>query len=287
MAVIQYRKVYHATKVGFWLCILLLISGCITSPSMESRQQAADELASTAEWHGVQLPSTPLPLYAYLPASIMPADTLTVYIEGDGLAWINRRRVSDNPTPRKPIALELALLDKQAAAYLARPCQYMVLPAGCDSSLWTSHRFSADVVLSSSRAIDDLKQRFKARQIRLIGYSGGGAIAALLAARRNDVIQLITIAGNLDHVAWTRQHKVSPLTGSLNPADEWQSLQSVPQVHFVGLQDDIVSETITQAYMARFPAATRPTIHKVEGADHHCCWAKKWPSLQARLPGTE
>jgi hypothetical protein len=44
-------------------------------------------------------------------------------------------------------------------------------------------------------------------------------VASLVAARRHDVVRLVTVAGNLDHLAWTTLHGVSPLTGSLNPAD--------------------------------------------------------------------
>jgi len=37
--------------------------------------------------------------------------TLRVYIEGDGFAWINRFRISPDPTPRNPVALKLAATD--------------------------------------------------------------------------------------------------------------------------------------------------------------------------------
>ncbi|WP_414683398.1 lipase family protein, partial [Methylophaga sp. UBA5088] len=149
-----------------------------------------------------------------------PSKRLTIYIEGDGLAWLNRRKISSDPTPVDPLVLKLAVHDKQAV-YLARPCQY-VKSDRCDKKLWTSARFSTEVVESMNQAVTELKNQFQASSLRLIGYSGGGAIATLLAAERNDVDQLVTVTGNLDTTAWTEMQHISALTDSLNPADAWQ-----------------------------------------------------------------
>ncbi len=53
---------------------------------------------------------------------------LTIYIEGDGLAWISRSIISPDPIPINPIGLKLALQHTQhkVVAYLARPCQYVM-----------------------------------------------------------------------------------------------------------------------------------------------------------------
>jgi hypothetical protein len=66
------------------------------------------------------------------------------------------------------------------------------------------------VISASNQAVDALKQRYGAQEIVLVGYSGGGAVAALVAARRTDVVRLVTVAGNLDHLAWTHLHSVPP-----------------------------------------------------------------------------
>lgn len=265
---------------------MFLLAGCITTPTVETRRQNANDMAARSGWHAITLPVRPYQLQAFVPRKIPAANTLSIYIEGDGLAWRTRRSISSNPTPVAPVALQLALLDKSAAAYLARPCQYVRNQANCDSGLWTSARFSAEVITASNAAIDLLKQRFAASRIRLIGYSGGGAVAALVAARRNDISQLVTVAGNLDHVAWTRHHRVTPLRDSLNPADEWRALQSIPQVHFVGADDRTVNRSISESYRQRFPLGRQPLIKLVKGADHHCCWAEKWPKLLRTLQST-
>jgi len=267
------------TITGLSLIALLLVSGCLSAPTVEERRQNIDDLARQSGWHATTLSPSPYPLRAVLPDQVRPGDVLSIYIEGDGLAWRSRRRISSNPTPVKPMALQLALLDQGTAAYLARPCQYVNKQSGCDPVLWTSARFSEDTIASTNAAIDLLKQQFSANQVRLIGYSGGGAVATLVAARRDDVSQLVTVAGNLDHVAWTSHHNVSPLTNSLNPADAWPTLQYIPQVHLVGESDYNTGVFVANSYRQRFPPEHQPLIRIVEGADHSCCWVDKWPEL--------
>jgi dienelactone hydrolase len=166
------------------------------------------------------------------------------------------------------------------AVYVARPCQYVdAEQTGCPSRYWTSERFSAEVIAATSCTAEKLKQRYQAHRLLLVGYSGGAAVAALVAARRDDIAGLITIAGNLDHAAWTHHHKVSPLVGSLNPADESAKLERIPQWHFVGLNDRNITPALVQGFADLFPAATRPKIEIQPGFDHVCCWAENWPSL--------
>ena len=50
---------------------------------------------------------------------------LTVFIEGDGRAWLSKYRLSEDPTPLHPVGLELAAADHSVnVVYMARPCQY-------------------------------------------------------------------------------------------------------------------------------------------------------------------
>jgi len=105
----------------------------------------------------------------------------------------------------------------------------------------------------------------------------------LLAAKRSDVIQLVTVAGNLDHVAWTSLHHISPLDGSLNPSDAWEALQAIPQLHFVGEKDQNVSVQVINAYLARFPLEHQPTVRVVKDFDHICCWKDQWAALSQQF----
>lgn len=270
----------------FRLTITLLVAvltGCaLLPPSAQERLNQANELAQKADWEIQVIPTSQFNIAAYTPTFVRSSPLLSIYIEGDGLAWISKSRISSNPTPVKPIGLMLALQHPSgAAAYLGRPCQYVKKSnaRGCNPSYWTDGRFSLEVVESSNQAIDVLMKQYNAKHLQLIGYSGGGAVASLVAAQRNDVISLITVAGNLDHRAWTRKHHITPLGGSLNPADVWQSLKDIPQVHFVGGQDRIVGEDIAESYRSRFPSNKKPVVRIITDFDHSCCWAQEWPKL--------
>jgi dienelactone hydrolase len=131
-------------------------------------------------------------------------------------------------------------------------------------------------------AISQLRQQAQATRLNLVGYSGGGTMAALLAARRTDVQRLITVAGNLDPASWVQRHRLTPLNGSLNPADQWQALAGITQMHFVGMQDATMPEQVARSYRNRFPADAPITLEAMPGFDHQCCWVDAWPDLWRR-----
>lgn len=258
-----------------------LTTAACTSNDLALRRSQSSKLALDAGWSRTALDAGKFSLIAFTPPDIVQSNTLTIYIEGDGLAWIDPSTPSFDPTPINPIALRLALRDpNQSVAYLARPCQYTrdSEQKNCNARYWTTHRFSTEVIEASNLAVDKLKARSGARQVRLIGYSGGGAVAALLAARRNDVAMLVTVAGNLDHLAWTNLHGITPLSGSLNAADYSRTLQSIPQQHYVGSNDTNITAAITRSYAARFQAPL-PSVTVVPGYTHLCCWEDSWSTL--------
>jgi dienelactone hydrolase len=260
----------------------LLLAAC-TTPSLDERRADSASIATDAGWQRLNLDAGAFVLAAYVPPVLRQTDVLTIYIEGDGLAWLDGATPSFDPTPLDPLALRLALRDPaRAAVYLARPCQYVfgAERRGCEAKYWTSHRFAPEVIEATNAAIDQLKARYGAQRLALVGYSGGGAVAALAASERQDVTRLITIAATLDHRAWTSAEGLAPLSGSLNPADAWPRLRRVPQTHFVGGKDRAVGESVARAYAARFPPGEQPTIIVVPAFDHHCCWVERWPALQ-------
>jgi len=266
--------------------VLLALSGC-ADLSPQSRWQYADQLADKAGWQKLRIPTETFVLSAYVPKYREQTNTLTVYIEGDGLAWLSRSQASSDPTPRNPIGLELAIRHPEGAAvYLARPCQYVETGdvMDCRQKYWTNGRFAPEVIEASSQAISVLKQRLGATKLVLVGYSGGAAVAALVAARRNDVVRLVTVAGNLDHRAWTTMHHVPTLDESLNAADEWQALTTIPQRHFVGERDDVVGHVVADSYTARFPPRQRPKVVTIPKFDHVCCWVEQWDSIWGMNP---
>lgn len=214
---------------------------------------------------------------------------LIVYIEGDGAEWAGQRQPAD-PTPPEPDAFRLALADHGTSRlYLGRPCQFLAAAelARCDPVYWAGRRHAPEVIAALSQAIDREKAASGARRIVLHGKSGGGVAAALVAARRRDVAFLMTAAAYLDSALWTATHDVTPLHGSLNPADRAADLAHVRQLHLVGGRDRIAPPAVTQSYAARFAEGAPVAVIVLADFDHDCCWRRRWPALLAeyrRLP---
>ncbi|NQW54149.1 MAG: alpha/beta hydrolase [Rhodospirillales bacterium] len=211
---------------------------------------------------------------------------LFVYIEGDGLAYLDARTPSADPTPLDPLALRLAAADPgPAVLYLGRPCQFAPGRADprCGVRAWTTGRFAADVVTSVDDAIGRERLRRPERALVLVGYSGGGVIAALVAARRSDVALLVTVAAPLDVADWTRRLGLSPLAGSEHPLDHAERLSTVRQVAFAGRQDKTVPVASIESAVARFGLSAKLIV--VPDFDHRCCWVRDWPHLRKVASG--
>jgi predicted esterase len=273
---------------ALWLSLFLL-SACVTLTSSEHRDDTANQLAANHNWQAELIQTSHFDLISYQPEQDAKETLLTVYIEGDGLAWVTKNTVSTDPTPINPTGLKLAINHTQGnAVYLARPCQYTggSEARNCTKHDWTDSRFSEQVIASTNEAISTLKTEFGAEQLQLVGYSGGGAVAALVTARRSDVIKLITVAGNLDHQAWTTFHHISPLSNSLNPAEYQKQLANIKQVHFVGANDNVIPPFLAQQFVAGFDNQTQADVVIVPNQEHNCCWDKIWTDLmeQVQLP---
>nr|VFK21495.1 MAG: hypothetical protein BECKLPF1236B_GA0070989_12592 [Candidatus Kentron sp. LPFa] len=157
---------------------LPMLSACAMLSPLDYTEQA-DKRASAAGWRKQQLTTPYFELSGYVPNTKRPKrEVLTIYIEGDGRAWLSTYRISPDPTPRNPLALALALRhpSDQAAAYLARPCQYdnRARRPPCRPEYWSGKRFAPEVIAASLAAVDRLKRRVGAERVVLIGYSGGG-----------------------------------------------------------------------------------------------------------------
>ncbi|WP_435926951.1 alpha/beta fold hydrolase [Dryocola sp. BD613] len=212
---------------------------------------------------------------------------LRVYIEGDGFAWKSRTRPSDDPTPRNPVGLMLAAADpSDNVLYLARPCQFTAvpLPAVCTPAWWTDKRFSPSVIESMDGALSQVMQRYPGAKIELVGYSGGGNIAALLAARRSDVSSLRTVAGNLDVAYVNTLHRVSAMPEAVNAIGIAPQLAAMPQIHFSGGADDIVPPAVAERFQ-RAVGTQCAQAETVRGMAHGSDWAAIWPALLKKRVG--
>ncbi len=257
------------------------LSGCRTVNGYW-REETANRLAVPAGMFKRQISADPFMITVFERVH-KAGDVATIYIEGDGVAWMTRTMPSLNPTPDYPVALHLATRDLSPnVIYVARPCQFSSLIAEntpCPQTYWTDGRFSATAMDSMNTVLDKLKSTHRLSGFNLVGYSGGGAVATLLAARRKDVLSLRTVAGNLDHVVLNANHDVSPMTQSLNPRDVAKDVASVPQHHFVGAWDDVVNTSVYDSFRRAMGDSHCTRMSVVDEVDHEKGWVNRWPSL--------
>lgn len=220
-------------------------------------------------------------LLAWTEDGIAPGDILHIYLEGDGVPWKRGLVHATNPTSKKMLALQLMQIDPYPAVYLNRPCYgFDKVPRNCKSTLWTSARYSTFVITQIDQGITELKQRYQARKVILIGHSGGGTLAMLIARKRNDVVAIMTIGANLDHAAWTHHFGFEPLFGSENPALAPPLPDDILRWHLFGTEDRQVPLEVARGGARHDPQAT---VQVIENYDHHCCWKETWVKLVKRF----
>jgi pimeloyl-ACP methyl ester carboxylesterase len=285
---IRVARLSASLGIGLLLIPLACLSGREPTPDPLTRLRSAEQIARESGFRPMAL-GTPsaytLPVAAWIrPASHTSGKAILgsrthIYIEGDGLAWRRRGQVSEDPTPARPVALLLAAADPTTAAviYFGRPCQYGTSDESpCRPIHWTAGRYGDAVIAAMHRSLDRVIEDLGLHgTIDLIGYSGGGVVAALLAAQRSDIQNLITVAAPPDIALWTRTARVSPLLASNSPMEQLTALRSIRQHHYVGQNDKRVPPAITEAFhLALGPKApSRFTV--VEGIDHGA-WPEVW-----------
>lgn len=217
---------------------------------------------------------------AYWNASADRSGLLHVYLDGDGTPWLYHSRIAADPTPRNPLVLRLMAQDEAPSLYLGRPCYHGQSDTpSCSPLLWTARRYGPEVVDSMVAALEEALVQTAYDGIVLIGYSGGGALAMLLAERLEQTQGVLTIAGNLDPERWAARHGYSPLYGSLNPASRPPLKPSIPQLHLAGGRDknmpmDLIRRVVLQQPSAKFIL--------MDTFDHTCCWQATWPFILAQ-----
>ncbi|ELN4741098.1 alpha/beta fold hydrolase [Pseudomonas aeruginosa] len=245
--------------------LLAFLAGC-ASPAHNLHQ-----LASSGRGSLVVMRGGAFPIQAWVPHAA--SKPLRVFIEGDGYAWVTASRPSADPTPRTPTILRLAIAE-QGAGYLARPCQYVSGPV-CGPAVWTDGRFSPQVLDSMSKALDGLMRASGAVRVELVGYSGGAAIALLLAGSRHDVASVQTIAGNLSPRLWAQAKGHTGLAGALDPTDFAAQLSKVPQRHLVARRDAVIPREVQSRYVAMLGVEAPVEVVEFEG-DHWSGIAGAW-----------
>jgi pimeloyl-ACP methyl ester carboxylesterase len=252
--------------------LLPLLQACISNAQrIDDRARAAGLVRSIVTGEGYRHV-----VYSNLPASTSTSQPLVIFLEGDGRPWTDDgQQPSSDPTTRNPLALELMIRTTAPSMYVGRPCYQQLMDAGCAPRLWTGGRYSEDVVASMASVIRSSATARSAPGVTLVGYSGGGVLAVLIAERVEHIDAVITIGANLDLDGWSEAHGYLPLTESLNPARS-ERPHPWPEIHYHGANDRIVPPATATAYFARYPAARHEVI---DGYDHTCCWVDAWPAM--------
>ncbi|MDX1405868.1 MAG: hypothetical protein R3192_15085 [Woeseiaceae bacterium] len=202
---------------------------------------------------------------------------LNIFIEGDGGPWIRETRVSVDPTPANPVLLRLMLGVSQPAVYLGRPCYFgTASDRACDPTLWTFERYGEAVVSSMCEAANRLARDYSASSLRLIGYSGGAAIAIGMSICTERLESIITIAGNLDPDAWAFYHGYSPLTDITPLQQAMQSPSAFDETHWQCRDDEKIPPSITRGYFLQRPNAIQ---HIVDDCSHAEGWEQYWSRI--------
>jgi len=217
----------------------------------------------------------------------------TIYIEDDAfLTYFATEDLTQdalfNPTPVNPVALHLASRDQSKnLGYLARPCQFIKMPhsKGCEATYARNRRYSPEVFDAYNAALDNMAAMYDLTGFHLVGHGGGANIAAVLAAQRQDVLSLRTVAGDLnpDYIAHVRGY--TPLdSDSMLAVDYARSLTHVPQYHFIGGADRLVTPGAYHSYRQMVGLSDCIHYSVIADADHTRGWVEKWPELLAIMP---
>ena len=183
---------------------------------------------------------------------------LRIYIEGDG-----------NPNPSDKIALYYAEQDpSQNVIYMGRPCQWSEDKL-CKSKpeIYKEQRFHPEIIREVEEVVLYLKNKYKAPEIELIGYDGGGTIALNLATQMN-VKRVVTIAGILDTNIYTHQNDLPDMPDAQNPAENLSILADIPQIHYVGKQDEVTPRRAAERFVAKMQNPKSAEVRSVSGVGH-------------------
>lgn len=285
------------SKILFIFCLLIL-SGCGALKSVADRVETAKEIAEKAGMQPFYFNGEFYDFFGYyrLDDKTKP---LIVYIEGDGLSYISYTQISSDPTPVTPTALTLATHDRNAnVIWLARPCQYVMekaqyvmekatLDRNCHKDIWTKKRFHQSVISDYGKLLDDIYQKNQQRKIHLVGYSGGAAVALLTTAQRlekQDIVTIRTIAGNINNRDLIAYHDVSPMPESLDPIDIAPMINHIPQIHYVGADDNVVPLFAAKTFQqyANNDDCVYVTVNKT--ANHIHGWGDFWQQASYYFP---
>ena len=113
----------------------------------------------------------------------------------------------------------------------------------------------------------------------LVGYSGGGLLASYLAREMEEVVGLITIAGNLDLGNWISKHGYTHRLLENTPELILPFPEHLSQLHVFGGQDTNAPYQLSKLLLQ---SDRNAAVMEISTADHDCCWVQNWPAIWGR-----
>ncbi len=112
----------------------------------------------------------------------------------------------------------------------------------------------------------------------MVGFSGGAQVAGLVSSVKTglNVKKVITVAGNLDHLAWTEYHNLPPLNESMNLESYRKQFARFPQLHYVGSKDEIIPPSLVREFVQN-----DDLVEVVPDATHNQGWDGIYPKIWA------
>ncbi len=257
-----------------YLTAVLVWASALTACVSPVQQFESNALRAGLTRFELQVGTLPLVLYRNNSALEKSSRKIHIYISGDGKPWLNHYWVAKNPTPSYDSILDLIAIDPYPAILVGRPCYHMQKQLdSCEGRYWTSARYSTEVVDAMANVIETV---ITGQTATIIGYSGGGALAMLIAPRLPQVSSLVTVAGNLDIEAWAANHRYTPLYESLNPAKQPPLSANIRQLHLMGAEDQNIPPKLIQNTISK---QTNAKILVYPKYSHTCCWREVWPAV--------
>lgn len=191
---------------------------------------------------------------------IKKGEPLRIYFEGDG-----------TPNPSHKVALYFAEKDRSSnVIYVARPCQWTNERICREKpEIYGEARFHYEIMAEMQELTAYLMRKYQAPSVELVGYDGG-AVIALNMATKVPTKRVITIAGITDVVAYNNYHNLPQLDeeDTANPADNLATLAEIPQIHYVGKEDEVTPRRLVERFVARLRNPRSAVVKVVPGTGH-------------------
>ena len=235
-------------KSATLLITAFALSGCISiAPSSDKFDEKQIETShfSIAVWESKE---------------IQKGEPLRIYFEGDG-----------NPNPSNPVAFDLANADNtKNVIYIARPCQWSN-DAICKKlpEIYQKSRFHPEIMQEMDELAKYLMRKHQAPTVELIGYDGGAVIALNLATKL-PTDRIITVAGITDINAYNllNGYPVMNEDDMENPINSLSMLSDIPQIHYVGKEDNITPRRLAERFVARMQNPKSAVVKLVPDTNH-------------------